>query len=126
MGKKKVQSGEIVDQALAGMRKVGGGRQPVGNSAATSARAATANTGQQKTVRKKGQSKGGATPDAGTATHRSGVGQERLGPRFALGVALPGPESVEARATQGNGRIVPAVIGSKNNFWDQARVYGSR
>lgn len=121
----KNSSGDVVDQALAGMKAVGGGRLPVGNSIATSARNSSGATGMQKVI-KKGNAKGGSPDNAGTATHRSDVAQERLGPRFSINVALPGPQSPEAGLTQGNGRIVPAVMGSRQNFGDQRSFYGSR
>lgn len=35
------------------------------------------------------------------------------GAQFRVSTGLPGPQSPEARATQANGRIVPAVMGSK-------------
>lgn len=121
MAKKK--SSNPVDAAVASESQFG--RKAVGNSMPSSARNASGSTGGQKQV-KKGNSKGGSPDNAGTANHRSDIAQERLGPRFSIGVALPGPESPEAHATQGNGRIVPSVLGSKNNFSDQTRVYGSR
>jgi len=35
------------------------------------------------------------------------------GAQFRITAGMPGPESPEARATQANGRVVPAVMGSK-------------
>ena len=66
---------------------------------------------------KKGASKGGNASQLGPTGHRSGVLQERLGPRFAISVALPGPQLHEAGEVQANGRIVPPAVGrSRVNF----------
>lgn len=70
-------------------------------------------------VPKKG-AKGGM--EQATAFHRIGVMRsgESMGARRRIDVKLPGPQSPEATMTQRNARTVPAVMGSKQNFWSQA------
>lgn len=65
-------------------------------------------------LRPKGGAKGG--PEPATAAHPRQI-MERMGAKRRIEVKLPGPQSPEAGATQANGRIVPAVMGQKNNFW---------
>lgn len=62
-----------------------------------------------ETVKRKGNSKGGAG-DPATANRRSPVMQDRLGPRFAIQAKMPGPVAPEATATQSNTRFVPSAI----------------
>lgn len=66
-----------------------------------------------KAVPKKGP-KGGGEPT--TAAHPRQI-MERMGARRRIEVNLPGPQLPEARATQANGKIMPAVMGQKNNFF---------
>lgn len=67
-------------------------------------------------IPKKGP-KGGGEP--ATANHPRQI-MERMGAKRRIEVNLPGPQAPEASATQANGRIVPSVMGSKQNFWNQA------
>lgn len=41
-------------------------------------------------------------PEAATAGKRAQVGQDRLGPRFAIATNMPGPQAPEASLTQRN------------------------
>ena len=67
-------------------------------------------------VKKTGAGKGGRIEQA-TARHRPAITQERLGPRFAIGVKMPGPQSPEASLTQGNTRFMRSVVNrSQPNF----------
>ena len=59
---------------------------------------------------------GGGEP--ATANPRKNI-QERMGAKRRIEIKLPGPESPEAYQTQSRGRIVPSVMGSKQNFWSQ-------
>jgi hypothetical protein len=72
------------------------------------------------TIKKKGNVQAGGEPP--TAFHRQGVMRsgENMGARRRIDVRLPGPQSPEATMTQRNARTVRAVMGQKNNFWDQA------
>lgn len=68
-----------------------------------------------KSVRR-GGAVGGMDASMGTAKSRRQV-QERMGAQRRIEVNLPGPTDPEARATQANGKIVPSVMGQKNNFF---------
>ena len=68
-------------------------------------------------LRPKGGPTGGGEP--ATANHPRQI-MERMGARRRIEIKLPGAQSPEAGFTQANGRIVPSVMGSKNNFWSQA------
>lgn len=78
---------------------------------------------QGKLVSKKGNAKGGATPDAGTATHRQGVMQPAGGASYRITAKLSGyaPENANVQA---NGRIVPPATGINNNFRRGGTMYG--
>ena len=65
-------------------------------------------------VPKKGNAKGGADPGAGTATHRGGVPQERLGASYRITVGRSYTQT-DARI-QANGRIVPSATGVNQPF----------
>jgi hypothetical protein len=75
---------------------------------------------QRGSVKKKGGGQSGMEP--ATAAHRQGIQRsgETMGARRRIDIKLPGPQSPEAAATGSRGKIVRAVMGSKNNFWDQA------
>lgn len=60
--------------------------------------------------------KSGKTSEAGWPTAHPRQIMEPMGARRRIEVNLPGPQSPEAGATQSNGRIVPAVMGQKQNF----------
>jgi hypothetical protein len=62
-------------------------------------------------------SRSDAADNAGSATHRGNVPQDRLGPRFAVQAKLPGPVAPEASLTQGNLHTLPPAINRSNvNF----------
>jgi hypothetical protein len=75
---------------------------------------------QRGLIKKKGNVQAGGEPP--TAFHRQGVQRsgERMGARRRIDIRLPGPESPEAFATMSKARTVRAVMGSKQNFWQQA------
>lgn len=112
MAKRK---GNDVDSAIAAGNN--NGRQVAGTGYAYSkADAPSAKEFRGQLVRK-GGAKGGTTPDAGTATHRGPVGQERLGPRFSIQAKMPGTVAPEANLTQRNTRFVPSAVNrSMPNF----------
>lgn len=67
-------------------------------------------------VKKSGMGKGGKTEQA-TARHRPAISQERLGPRFAIGVKMPGPLAPEASMNLQNTRFMRSVVNrSAPNF----------
>lgn len=69
----------------------------------------------QTVKREGGKGKGG--PEQATARSRGGVMQDRLGPRFAIGVKMPGPMAPEAGLTQANTRFMRSVVNrSMPNF----------
>jgi hypothetical protein len=67
-------------------------------------------------VAKTGNIKGGTAP-AATASKRMATSQERLGPRFSVGVKMPGPLAPEASLTQQNTRFMKSAVNrSQPNF----------
>lgn len=70
---------------------------------------------------KKGNAKGGTTPDAGTATRKQGILQPVGGASYHITVSKAYLQT-DAR-TQANGRIMPPVRGSNRNF-RTAAMYG--
>lgn len=66
----------------------------------------------------------GASDAAIGAKGRVTPRQTSAGAQYRITTGLPAPQSPEARATQANGRIVPAVMGSKQraNFDAQQGV----
>lgn len=64
---------------------------------------------------KRKDGKGG--PERATARHRPQVTQDRLGPRFAIGVKMPGPLAPEASMNLQNTRFMRSVVNrSQPNF----------
>lgn len=76
---------------------------------------------QRGVLKKKAGPLGGTEP--GTAVPRRST-QERLGAKRRVEIALPGPQSVEAGATQANGRIVRSYPKLGGNFSEQVGTYG--
>lgn len=67
-----------------------------------------------KLASKGGNAKGGATPDAGTATHRDATTQDRLGASYRI-TASKQYMATDARV-QANGRVMPSAVGTNNLF----------
>ena len=102
-----------VDASVAAGNK--NGRQVAGTSYAYSK--ADGRSGKEfpkGMVVKKGGAKGG--PAAATKSNRAPISQDRLGPRFAIGVKLPGPQAPEASYTQNNTIMRPSINRSSVNF----------
>lgn len=95
----------------------------VGNAAYSSKNRSATDVRPGMLVSKKNQSKGGMTPDAGTATHDRQVPQDALGAAYRITVArtyTPTNANVQA-----NGRVMPSAIGSSMNFRAGGQTYGS-
>lgn len=91
------------------------GRMPMGSSAYSLADAPSRtefNTGML--VKKAGGGVG--RPETATAAKKQPVSQDRLGPRFAIGVKMPGPVAPEASLTQSNTLMRPSINRSQPNF----------
>lgn len=67
---------------------------------------------QRGTLRPKASGVGGSDAALGQVGQRTRKATT-AGAQFRISTGLPGPTSPEARSTQANGRIVPAVMGSK-------------
>lgn len=55
-----------------------------------------------KMVKREGGKGKGGTVEPAMARHKGQVMQDRLGPRFAIGAKMPGPQAPEAALTQRN------------------------
>lgn len=103
------------DPAMAGNTQ---GRQVAGTSYAYSRvddRSASDFISGMSVERRKGSAKGG--PEMATKVQRTPVMQERLGARYAVGVAMPGPVAPEASLTQQNTRFMKSAVNrSMPNF----------
>jgi hypothetical protein len=109
-------------QALAGMAKIGNPRMPMGQQAIQLGSVATPMRG--KLVQKSGNSKGGNDAGFGVKANKSnGMANEHNGPRFGITVKMPGGFQ-EKSEVQGNGKIVPSVMGQRPNFDNQVGMYG--
>lgn len=75
-------------------------------------------------LRSRGPAVGGTDSALGVKGNRSRTATTANSAQHRVTAALPGPSLPEARATQANGRIVPAVMGSKQrrNFDMQTGV----
>lgn len=117
-------SSENVDEALAGMAKVGAPRVPMGTEAASSAQYPSAtDTGRATLVGKKNAQAGdpavGPTNARAVTPYTSVYGLERNGARYAVTVNTVIPTAPEAAATQASGRILnPSVNRSRQVFDD--------
>lgn len=108
--------------ALAGMARVGNPRMPMGQQAIQLSDVAQPLRG--KLVSKKGNSKGGTSAGFGVKANKSnGLANEHNGPRFGVRVKLPGGFQ-ELAEVQGNGKIVPSIMGQRPNFSNQVSMYG--
>lgn len=67
---------------------------------------------QKGTLRPKQSGVGGSDAMSGQVSFRARKATT-AGAQFRITTGLPGPQSPEARQTQANGRIVPAIMGSK-------------
>ena len=74
------------------------------------------------TSRKGNAKSGDGGTGAGTVKHAAPVTQDRLGPRFAIGVKMPGTQAPEAGLTQRNTRFMPAAINRSNVNFNYGRM----
>jgi hypothetical protein len=117
------RSSENVDEALAGMSKVGAPRVPMGTEAASSAQYPSAtNTGRATLVPRKNTQ--AADPTLGPTNTRTikpyteVYGLERNGARYAVTVNTVVPTAPEAGATQASGRILNSAITRSRQVFD--------
>lgn len=108
------RSGNDVDRSIAAGNTQG--RQVAGTSYAYSKVDDRSGKEFDKGLMVKKAGKGGKMEPA-TARHRGQVDQNRLGPRFAIGVKMPGPMAPEASLNQQNTRFMKSAVNrSQPNF----------
>lgn len=114
---------ENVDEALAGMAKVGAPREPMGESAYTDINYVSATETGRATLMPRGNTQAG-DPYAQAKPSRPNLpvdsvypGRERNGARYSVRVNTVIPTAPEAGSTQASGRLIsPSVIRSRQSF----------
>lgn len=104
------------EEALAGMARIGAPRQPMGNQAY--ALTGGPMTGKAVMVPRRNVQAGDPT-GMGTKANRTYGSANRNGARYGINVAYAPPMSIEAAATQANGRIVPCCTNRDRVNFDQ-------
>lgn len=119
-------SSEVVDEALAGMAKVGAPRVPMGTEVASSASYPSATETGRATLVPRGNVQA-ADPTAGPTNARSAApyqsvygqpGTERNGARYGISVNTVIPTAPEAGATQASGRIIKSAVNRSRQGFD--------
>ena len=95
------------EEALAGMARIGAPRQPMGNQAYTLN--SVPGTGRA-TLMPRRNTQAGDPYGMGTKQNRVYGSLDRNGARHGVSVSYAAPISIEAAATQANGRIIPCCV----------------